>query len=363
MTTMAARPTLQQMVKQAMADGARRVGITAEASRQMENLGEKTAEEQCKKCDKAPCACKEQAKEGSVPTDYALKFASALEYGIEVLQKQATVEPGKGPGALAVSQSTAEGPISDNMGQATPAKVVPMSTGLQSARGEAPTQVPNDEKRAPGGSAKMAAPLDLILSMAKSAADKEKDSNFPALAALKGKVISAPRPNVKSLIAPTAAPRPMAAAAKMAGAPDNLVDFLIAQSKEAEDAINPARISAGAAVPPETSAAEEPGGQPVGGAPQGPTQLIGSNESAINFTKGQAYANRKADMGKYVNEPMMSAAHDKTLANAFSHTGEAGTKISSASVDPTEQMKVAAGRALLQRLVDQAKTNPVNQDV
>ena len=74
------------------------------------------------------------------------------------------------------------------------------------------------------------------------------------------------------------------ASAKMAG----LVAGMRAHIKVAEDAINPAQISAGKAVPPDTSASGQPGGEPVGGAPQGPTSLVGSNEAAQNYTKGQS---------------------------------------------------------------------------
>jgi len=79
-----------------------------------------------------------------------------------------------------------------------------------------------------------------------------------------------------------------------------------------------------------TSASGESGGSPVGGMPQGPTGLISSNQSAIDYTKGQAYANRKQDMKAYLSEPMMSAANDTVLRNAFDHTSEAGPKIASA---------------------------------
>lgn len=362
-TTMVVRPTLQQMVKQAMVEGVRRSSISAEAAQQAENLGEKTAEKACEKCGKEKCSC--MGKQSSVSTEYALKFASALEYGLTELAKQASasaskVQPGQGPGALAVSQATQEGAIKEDMGQATAPHIIPLKTGLQSAHGEAASQVPNDLNKTPGGSQKQktAAPLDLIASMAKAAADekkddKEKDGNFPGLANLKGVVASVPRPGSAAIKAPTSVPRPTPkmASAEETGA-DNLVDYLLSATKQAEDAINPAKISAGKAVPPEASASGEPGGQPAGGKPRGPTGLIASNDAARNFTKGQAYAGRKEEMKAYINEPMMSAEHDKALANAFSHTGQAGTKISSAQ--PDDLVKAAAGRALLQKLAAEA---------
>lgn len=130
-------------------------------------------------------------------------------------------------------------------------------------------------------------------------------------------------------------------------APKTLVDYFLQSTKVAEDANNPAHISAGPAVPPETSAAGEPGGQPVAGAPQGPTSLVGSNESAQHFKKNQAHSPRKAELRQYFNEPALSSQTDTTLQQAFAHTGEAGTKFASAP-----SVKTAAARAILMKLAE-----------
>ena len=54
-------------------------------------------------------------------------------------------------------------------------------------------------------------------------------------------------------------------------------------------------------------------------------------------------------MGKYVDEPMMSQAHDSTLRDVLTHAGkEDGNKFASASV------KTAAAKVLLTRLAEQA---------
>src|SRR5205814_8314647 len=105
-------------------------------------------------------------------------------------------EPGKGPGALTVTQATAEGKINENMGQATAAHVVPMSTPVQSAHGEQASQLENNINKPPGGSQKMvqknaAAPIARIRELSKEAA-------------------------------PSAAPP-----TKAAGRADNLVDYLL----------------------------------------------------------------------------------------------------------------------------------------
>lgn len=135
------------------------------------------------------------------------------------------------------------------------------------------------------------------------------------------------------------------ATSKYDNAKEAQVDNFLAYVKQAEDAINPAQISAGPAVPPDTSASGEAGGAPVAGMPQGPHGLIHSNDAAINYKKQTAYSPRKSELAQYFNEPALSSATDKTLNQAFAHTGEAGAKIASAQL-----VKSAAARALLSKL-------------
>lgn len=157
------------------------------------------------------------------------------------------------------------------------------------------------------------------------------------------------------VLTPTERERAFAAKNKKeASAPATIVDYFLQatkpQEKVAEDAINPAKITAGAAVPPDTSASGESGGAPVAGMPQGPRGLVGSNESAINYKKQTAYAPRKSELAQYFREPALTSATDKTLQQAFAHTGEAGVKISSAP-----QVKTAAARAILMKLAEGQK--------
>lgn len=140
--------------------------------------------------------------------------------------------------------------------------------------------------------------------------------------------------------------------AKEAAIANHMANYVAQYVKQAEDAINPARISAGPAVPPETSEAGQSGGAPAGGMPKGPTGLVGSNMAAINYKRQAAYANRKEDLGKYFKEPALTSATDKTLQVAFNHTGEASTKLASADAVPMS-VKTAAGRALLTKLAEQ----------
>lgn len=135
----------------------------------------------------------------------------------------------------------------------------------------------------------------------------------------------------------------------------SVVDYMQQYVKQAEDAINPAQISAGKAVPPETSAAGEAGGEPVGGAPHGPSGLVDTVDKAINYTRGQAYSPRKGELGKYFNEPALSAQHDSVLQDAFVNTGKAGPKIASAEGVKTASVvegsnRASAARALLSKL-------------
>lgn len=130
----------------------------------------------------------------------------------------------------------------------------------------------------------------------------------------------------------------------------SLVDALREHVKRAADENNPAKISAGAAVPPETSAAGEAGGAPAGGMPVGPRHLVHSNESAINFKRSAAYGNRKSDLKAYLSEPALTNSTDSTLQAAFAHTGEAGTKLAS-----EENEKVAAARALLAKITERVQ--------
>ena len=117
------------------------------------------------------------------------------------------------------------------------------------------------------------------------------------------------------------------------------------KEKKAEDAINPARITAGKAVPPETSDSTQRPKVKV----DGPTHVMDSAQSAINFTKRDAFANIKRDNAAYWREKMLTQSADPVLNEAFAHTRQAGAKI--ASIGGVE--KTAAARQLLANLADQ----------
>jgi hypothetical protein len=123
------------------------------------------------------------------------------------------------------------------------------------------------------------------------------------------------------------------------------IALLRQMSKKAEDAINPAKISAGPAAPHSGLDVT----QSIGGFP-GNSGAIASNKGVIDLKKGEAKAPVKSDMKEHLKEPAQSASTDKVLQNAFAHTGEAGVKISTAQ---EANIKIAAARTLLAKLAGQ----------
>lgn len=308
----AATPNLQDLVHASIAGVMSRTKIAEEAKRQADH----SEPEKCSKCgkDKEKCSCGGGGKMASagVSTEHATKLAGALDYLADVFAKSATEnQPGTGPGALQVTEATASTSLPDHKGQATPKNVVPMNPGEEKVRPteQSATALATNDKDPPGAGGKTPEKVAADL----TAANLEK----------------------------------VKAAEKLA-ADDlyrrNLARFGI---KVAEDAINPAHISAGPAQPPQASAAGQPGGEPAGGAPKGPTSALASNESAINLTRGEAYQGRKEDMKKWLTEPMDSSKHDNTLQVAFDETSKADPKIGSA-----QSVKTAAARAIIEKMAE-----------
>lgn len=374
MGKMTGRRTLHDLVKSAMVDSAERVRVNEEARVQAEKLGEKVASAV------AP-------REPELSGQSVEKLASALDFLAEEFRSTKESSLG-GPYSLhastaatepppGVSAAKANKPLPDKKGEGV--NTVPMHPGTQKGlpAEQGGTQMQNTLDHRPGGNEKMVqknAGVVALIRQKLASDDAEKKETEGLEAAKKGveKAEEAHKSEPENK-------------GKEAGA---LVDYLLSktkaagQQKQAEDAINPAQISAGAAVPPETSQAGQPGGQPAGGAPQGPTGLVGSNEQAINYTKGQSHGVRREELGKYFKEPALSAQHDHVLQDAFEHTSQAGPKIASANAPsppapaapaattpPAPQhpaptsVKTAAARALLMNLAKTAeaeakKNNP-----
>lgn len=313
----AATPNLQDLVHASISGVMSRTKIAEEAKRQAHDEPEK-----CSKCskDKEKCSCGGKMASAGVSTAQVTKLAGALDYLADVFSKTATEnKPGSGPGALQVTEATASTSLPDHKGQATPKNVVPMHPGEEKVRPteQSATALATNDKSPPGAGGKT--PEKVAADLA--AANIEK---------------------VKAAAATPAAPAKEKTAEELYRA--NLERFGL---KLAEDAINPAHISAGPAQPPQTSASGQPGGEPAGGAPKGPTSALASNEAAIGLTRGEAYANRKEDMKKWLSEPMDSSKHDSTLQVAFDETSKADPKIGSA-----QSVKTAAARAILEKMAE-----------
>lgn len=348
MGNMAGRPMLQDLVKAAMTASASRVRVTDEARVQ----AEKTAEEKCSDCglEKHAGKCKSKEASSKLAGQQVEKLAGALDFLAGELEKGAAGMAGgynltehvqEGPPG--VSQATASTPLPDKKGQGV--RTVPMHPAMQkdlpAEHGQ--TQMANTQNDAPHLHTKMpanivngsktAGVLDLIRSKLASGTAEKKETEGMA---------EAERGLAKAEAAHKSEPENKGKEA----APADLAAHMAAHVKQAEDALNPAKITAGKAVPPETSAAGQPGGQPVGGAPKGPTSHVDSNMAAIKATKGQTHGPRREELKKYFVEPALSAEHDKALSAAFANTGRAGTKLGSAA----PSVKTAAARVLLSKL-------------
>lgn len=366
----AARPTINDMVKKAMAGAMQAVDVNREAARQAENLGEQVLAK----------TASASAASTSVDYDEVEKLAAACDFASMVV-KQASlghnhVEPGKGPGALEVlTPQGGENPIKpNNQGHGHTAQVSG-SGALQKSTSAGPaTQLENNINHPAGGSGGQ--PLAMVNQKstktaaeekcAKCGKDKEKcacDKTASVDVAAIRASWAAKTAGVKTSADKTekketeGLEEAKAGLAKAEGAhksepenkeASNFMSLAGVLKKVAEDAINPAKISAGSATPPDTREAGQPGGvRPKGSGPG----MVSSAQSAIHYTKGQAKAEAKSDSGRYWNEPSLSGATDKTLSLAFKHTGEAGTKFASAG---PQAVSTAAARALLQKIAAEA---------
>jgi hypothetical protein len=121
--------------------------------------------------------------------------------------------------------------------------------------------------------------------------------------------------------------------------------------KQAEDAINPAKIKAGpadaqGATPPKGASPSEEG---VPSEPSDVTsqknKMLSSNQAAIDYTKRDAKGDPKKDVGDVLKEPAQTKSTDSVLEQALDHTSQAGAKISSA-----DMTRLAGARAVLQKL-------------
>jgi hypothetical protein len=313
MTTMMQRPNLHDLVKEAMEGTARKVDISAEAMRQLADVGadpeEKTAS--VKQPD-------------HVPTEYIHKLADALDFMVKKAGEGTTsIQPGKGPNALAVLEATSEDK--------------PIQPGGQ---GHARTQIPTSPPMASSGVAK-----DPPNAMATNIDMKHREQPTHPM----GKSASAEDLYARNLIALGLTPT-----VKVASSEDDLLArnrAALGLEKKAEDAINPAQISAGKVSPglPEGAGASGESVPAEPGDVSSQKRLISSNEAAMSYTKGEAKADPKSDVAKVLVEPPLSAATDKTLSESFDNTSKAGVKIAA------DLTRSSAAQALLSKLAEDAE--------
>lgn len=143
-------------------------------------------------------------------------------------------------------------------------------------------------------------------------------------------------------------PQPKQASAKKTAALHAKNLAALGLRKQAEDAINPAQISAGPASAEGEEAPEGVSASEEGPVPAVPSDVgrqesfIGSNEAAIAYTKRQAKMDPKRDLGQLLVEPALSSATDKVLEQAFAHTNEAGAKVAHTLFGQLAQKQAAA---------------------
>ena len=397
-TTMFQRPNLQDLVKEAMEGTARKVDVNLEAARQLASLGGQPIEKQA------------SAQSQMTPTGYINKLASALTYLSKKAEEgTAMIQPGKGPGALDVLAATSseENIDAGQSGQATAGNLPPKNPPMQSsgvAKDPANAMETNDEMMHgeqpvdPMGNEKTSAVYRRNLQ--KLGLSKEAETLAERAGEGLGKHVAGPLAQYAPAIygvggglhgaamggalgGPVGALAGGAGGALLGtgvgygvrGATRGSGTYLekkkkkqerektssvyfrnlsrLGLSKYAEDAINPAQISGGAA--PAQGAQPPPGASPseeqVPSEPSdvtGQKRLIDSNQASIDYTKREAKADPKSDVNKVLDEPPLTSSTDHTLQDTLDHTQQAGVKISAALT------KTAAAQALLYKLAETA---------
>jgi hypothetical protein len=337
MTTMMRRPSLTALVKEAMEGTANQVDINTEALFQQAHM-EPVEEGGHVKQAAAPAP-------DVVPTAYVEKMAAALDY----LSKQAEegtnkLEPGKGPGALEVLEATSsEENVDVNMGQAK--TQIPMTPAMTSSG------VAKDPSNAMAENIDMSHPEQPVDPMGNEKTSAVYQKNLERLGLRKQ--ASAPT----NLVAKNMARLGLQ---KQASAPTNLLARNLSHlglQKQAEDAINPASIGGGGktqtgATPPEGASPSEESVPSEPSDVSSQKAMVGSNQAAIDYTKGKAKADPKSDVNKVLVEPALTSATDTVLKDTFDNTGKAGVKISHIRRDLT---KTAAAQALLSKIATEAE--------
>jgi hypothetical protein len=82
--------------------------------------------------------------------------------------------------------------------------------------------------------------------------------------------------------------------------------------------------------------------------------MIDSNDAARDYTKREAKAEPKEQMGEVLDEPAQKKSTDPVLQNNLSNTSEAGVKISAA--------QAVAARALLSKIAEEGGASDASSE-
>jgi hypothetical protein len=346
MGQMTSRMSIQEMLKAAAAGTASQLVVTDEAVRQIQGAADEPEKT-------ASVAVDPNLPVEHISTNYIDKLANAVEYIVEV-EKEAEIPqpgvetklgPGQGPNDVGASQAEASSTNVDagEQGQATSANQPPMTPATQTEE----VQV---------GKANTGLETNDSMSHPEQPTDPIGNESVPAKAASAdlfkkhgGLTIGFIKELAKSAKAKAA---PEAAKTAADNVDPRLVEYLLSQTKHAEDAINPATISTPASItvdePPPGASASEDGPKPAEPSDVvSQKSMVASNDAAQDYTKRQAKTDPKSDVNKLLKEPPLSAATDKTIQKNLTK-GTETAKIS-------EAVKTAATRALLSNLAKEAE--------
>jgi len=369
MATSADRPSLNDMVKAAMAGTIAKSEITREALRQ-------TGEEFSTKIASA------QFSDNHVSTQDVHKLASALGYLAGTFRKEAyDLGPGAGPGSLEVSAPKASGTSLDagESGHAIASNQPPMTPALQAEKaqsGKANTGLEDNmkvgfavtEKGHKFDTERAKMRREHALDQARlgqryfAVGHYDKEGNNPASVgnALRFRSGAADHPIMEA--------RHQEYVAKKHGKGENAYNLwggttipvkeeahakpgffgTFGKVKDKKASANFSRLMRMGDEPVETGlpigyirklAAEGPdssaSGEGVLSEPGDVTSqknMIASNMAAINYTRREAKAGAKRDVNKYLDQPALTAAGDAVLARSLEHTNSAGAKIAGVKV-------------------------------
>jgi hypothetical protein len=266
-------------------------------------------------------------------TEYVSKLASALDFVAEQVKQadQGNVQaPGVGPGTLGVLPTTSSEKNIDagEGGQATAGHVVPKNPATQKEEvqvGKANTGLQTNDDMSHDEQPKQ--PIQNEKTTLKNEFAKQTDPNTKQ-ASFEGNLDRLSRIGEPAVEDVTGVP-------------------IGAIRKLAEDAIYPANVQGVKKENPPAASSAEKGKVPVPKDVRSQMRLVGSNQAAIDYNKGQAKADPKSDLGDVLTEPALSSKTDKVLQKTLDHTGEAGGKISMAQ----DVTRVNAARAYLSNLM------------